>query len=250
MNRAPAAATARGIPPAHDRINLWHGSLEQTGWADLLHLLSDEEQRRAETFVFERDARRFVVSHIALRTLLGRATGIPANELAFRAEPGLKPVLKANSREPIHFSLSRSEELVVIGLASRPLGVDVEWLPKALDIEALGDFVLSRRERECLQRLKPADWKEAFLQCWTQKEAYLKAIGQGLHVPPATIEVWFGPGEAAGLKSIAGDSCAAARWFVDTVAPREGYIGAVAIFGGRRRVVVTPFDTSSLVVRA
>jgi 4'-phosphopantetheinyl transferase len=162
----------------------------------------------------------------------------------------LKPVLKASFGEPIHFSLSRSEELVVIALASRPLGVDVEWLPRAIDIEALRDLALSRCEWEGLQRFDSADRKTAFLQCWTQKEAYLKAIGRGLHVPPASIEVRFGQGKVAGLKSIDGDACAAARWFVDTVALRENYIGAVAIPGSRRQVAVTTFDACALTAGA
>jgi hypothetical protein len=78
----------------------------------------------------------------------------------------------------------------------------------------------------------------------------LKAIGEGLYVPPASIEVSFGPGKAAGLESIAGDSLAAKRWFVDLVVPREGYIGAVAILGDRRQVQLTALDTASLLVRA
>jgi 4'-phosphopantetheinyl transferase len=155
--------------------------------------------------------------------------------------------LEASLSRPLYFSLSRSEELVLIGVASRPLGVDLEWM--AFDTEALGDFALSDREQEAFRRLDPGDRQEAFLQCWIQKEAYLKAIGQGLHVSPATVEVCFGPGESAGLKSIAGNSPAAARWFVDIVTPREGYMGAVAIPGGPWRVEMTAFDTSRLFVQ-
>jgi 4'-phosphopantetheinyl transferase len=97
-----------------------------------------------------------------------------------------------------------------------------------------------------LQRLDADDRKEAFLHCWTQIEAYLKAIGQGLRVPPATVEVRLGLSETVGLESIAGDSHAAKCWFVATVAPREDYLGAVAIPGRRCRVEMNAFDTSSL----
>jgi 4'-phosphopantetheinyl transferase len=231
------------------RIDLWHADLQQAGWGKLMRLLSAEERRRADAFAFERDARRFIVSHAVLRTLLGRASCKPPVEVSFRMEPGLKPVLEASTDPPIHFSLSRSEELVLIGLATHPLGVDIEWLVKPVDTEALSDLVLSRHEREAFRRLDPGDRQRAFLQCWVQKEAYLKAIGQGLHLSPATVEVRFGPGEA-GLKSIAGDLRAAARWSVDIVMPREGYMGAVAVFGDRRQVQMTAFDTSSLFARA
>ena len=93
MNHPLVEAAAMGALPRRDRIDLWHGSLEHAQWVELEHCLSDEERRRAERFVFERDARRFVVSHAVLRTLLGRAAGISPYEVAFRAEHGLKPVL-------------------------------------------------------------------------------------------------------------------------------------------------------------
>jgi 4'-phosphopantetheinyl transferase len=185
-----------------------------------------------------------------LRTLLGHATGIAAVELSFRGEPGLKPVLEARLSRPLHFSLSRSEELVLIGLASCPLGVDIEWLAKTIDIEAVGDFVLSDREREAFRRLDPSDRRRALLRCWAQKEAYLKAIGLGLSVSPTTVEVSLGPDEVAGLKTVAGDARAAAEWFVDLVVPREGYIGAVAIPGNRRQVQMIAFETSCLLVES
>jgi len=247
LNHASGEATASGDRPTHSAIYLYHANLRQTGWRKLARLLSPEERRRADAFAFERDARRFIVSHAVLRTLLGHAAGIPPGELSFRREPGLKPFLEASTAQPIHFSLSRSEELALIGLASRPLGVDIECLGKTVDTEALSDFVLSEREQEAFRRLDPGDRQRAFLQYWIQKEAYLKAIGQGLNVSPATVEVSLDPDHTVGLKSIAGDSRAAARWYVDLVVPREGYVGAVAIPSGRRPVQMFAFDTSSLV---
>src|SRR6516164_10011627 len=143
VNQGPAEETISCNRPTHGAIDLYCANLRHTGWPKLIGLLSAEERYRADAFAFERDARRFSVSHAVLRTLLGHATGIPPGELSFRREPGLKPALETRSAQPIHFSLSRSEELVAIGLASRPLGVDIEWLAKTIDIEAVGDFVLS-----------------------------------------------------------------------------------------------------------
>jgi 4'-phosphopantetheinyl transferase len=85
------------VQSAEDRIYLSHASLVLTGWRHLYDLLSDQERRRADAFFFERDARRFVVSHAVLRTLLSRSTGIPAHELKFRAERGRKPVLETRA---------------------------------------------------------------------------------------------------------------------------------------------------------
>jgi len=230
------------------RIELWHGSLQHVGWNSLFGLLSDEERRRADALVFERDARRFVVSHALLRVLLNRFTGEPAAQLRLRTERGSKPVVETAVGQPIHFSLSRSEELVMIGFASRPLGVDIEWVGRALDIEGLADHVLSCRELDAFRGLDPGDRQKAFLRCWTQKEAYLKAIGEGLHISPNSVEVSLDLAARPGLKSISGYWDPLARWFVDIVTPQQGYIGAVAIPGGPWQVRMTRFDTSALLV--
>jgi len=250
LNHSSADEHTNGGQPADCMINLWHAGLEHSAWHKLVDLLSDGERRRAAAFIFERDARRFIVSHAVLRTLLGRAAGIPAPEVKFENGPGVKPVLEPSSSRPIHFSLSRSEELVLIGLGARPLGVDIEWLGKRFDVRELAKDVLSRREQEALKQVSLAHQLEAFLRCWTQKEAYLKAIGTGLYVSPAGIEVCFTPTESAGLKSLFGDESAAARWVIDIVTPHEDYIAAVAIFGRQWRVTMTAFDTSSLPLTA
>jgi 4'-phosphopantetheinyl transferase len=253
VNRATTRVSFRarpenggGLQRAQCRIELWYAELQHAGWRRLLSLLSDEERGRARAFAFDRDARRFIVSHAVLRSLVSRVTGIPVCEVKFRVEPDGKPVVEPGKSQRIHFSLSRSEELVLIGFAPSPLGVDVEWLEKAIDVDALADFVLSRCEQDGFKRLDPHDRRKAFLQCWTIKEAYLKAIGKGLFLPPNTIEVCLRPGERAGLQSIFGDERAASRWCVQLVVPREGYVGAVAIEGIPWSTRVRAFDPCSL----
>jgi hypothetical protein len=104
VRRRRGEATAIGYRPTHNAIYLYHATLRQTGWLSLVRLLSVEERHRADAFAFERDARRFMVSHAILRTLLGDAIGIPPGELSFRREPGLKPVLEVRLGRPLHFS--------------------------------------------------------------------------------------------------------------------------------------------------
>jgi 4'-phosphopantetheinyl transferase len=245
---SPQAPPGRAVDTqrAQGCIDLWHANLQYTGWRRLLPLLSDEEHRRAHAYAFDRDARRFVVSRAVLRTLLGRLTNLPAHELKFQLEPDGKPAPGAGIGQPVHFSLSRSEELVLIGFAPAPLGVDVERLDKAIDVEALADHVLSSREQDNFKRLDPRDRRKAFIQCWTIKEAFLKAIGTGLSVPPTTVEVRLGPEEPPRLRRVFGSERAASRWFTDLVVPRKGYIGALAIREDPWSMRLRAFDTSSL----
>jgi hypothetical protein len=119
VNHASGEETGSGNRPTDSAIYLYHADLRQTAWSKLVRLLSVEERRRADRFAFERDARRFIVSHAVLRTLLGQAAGILPGELLFRRELRQKPVLEASTTRPIHFSLLRSQEVVLIGLAVR-----------------------------------------------------------------------------------------------------------------------------------
>jgi len=254
VNRATARLSGGASPEnaggTQRQIGLWYADLQHAGWRRLLPLLSNDERGRGAGFAFDRDARRFTVSRAVLRTLLSRVTGVPARELKFQIEPDGKPILELGMGQPVHFSVSRSEELVLIGFAPRPLGVDIEWLERAIDVEALADHVLSRRERDIFKRLDPRDRRKAFFRCWTIKEAYLKAIGKGLLVPPTMVEVSVRPGERAGLHIIFGDEHAASRWCVELVVPREGYIGAVATEGHLWPIRVRAFDTYCLTLDA
>jgi 4'-phosphopantetheinyl transferase len=204
---------------------LWHASLECSAWADLLSLLSGDELRRSDRFFFERDARRYVVSHAVLRTVLGRLIGVSPEQVALRNEAGGRPVL-GDSRAGLRFSLSRSGELVLFGVASRPMGVDLEWLAAPMDVEALAGTVFSERENEAFRWVRPESRRTVLLRSWTRKEAILKATGQGLSIPPQAAEVLLAPGDAT--RSCATIACLGARWLVHTVLPRPEYVGAVA----------------------
>jgi len=230
--------------PCDRRIDLWHSSLEVVEWRSLLVLLSNEERYRADKFAHERDTRRFVASHALLRLLLSQLIAIPASQLRLSVERDSKPALLEELRQPIHFSLARSEERVLIGFASRPLGVDIESFASSVDVEDFATVALADEEREALKAINPVDRHEAVLRCWTQKEAYLKAIGVGLSISPKTIEVSFAPGAPPGLKKASGSSNSASNWFVDVVVPDPGYIGAVAAHGVGWRVEMTRFARS------
>jgi hypothetical protein len=75
-----------------------------------------------------------------------------------------------------------------------------------------------------------------------------RSLGKGLFVPPAMVEVSLRPGGRAGLQSVFGNARAASCWFLDLIAPREGYIGAVATQSGLWRTRMRAFDTGSLIL--
>lgn len=154
---------------------------------DRTALLSDAEKAKANRFHFERDARRYRASHTALRRLLAQATGMPAQALAFVEGPYGKPRL-AGAGGP-HFNMSHSADLALIGIcADAPIGVDIE-VPRGMsDLEALAERNFTPAESRALRAVDAAQRLQAFLRCWTRKEACLKALGSGLSIEPGVFE--------------------------------------------------------------
>ncbi|HSN88888.1 MAG TPA: 4'-phosphopantetheinyl transferase superfamily protein, partial [Thermoanaerobaculia bacterium] len=108
---------------------------------------------------------------------------------------------------------------------------DIEFLKPMPDCEQIAERFFSASERDVLREL-PADRKEeAFFNCWTRKEAYLKAVGTGLAVPLDSFDVTLAPGEPPRMLTLEGNAERAARWFFQHFRPAENYIGALAIEG-------------------
>jgi 4'-phosphopantetheinyl transferase len=66
-----------------------------------------------------------------------------------------------------------------------------------------------------------------FFNCWTRKEAFLKALGDGLHYPLDAFEVSLAPGEPARILRVAetpGEDCG---WCLESFIPAPGYVGAL-----------------------
>ncbi|HXU44152.1 MAG TPA: 4'-phosphopantetheinyl transferase superfamily protein [Thermoanaerobaculia bacterium] len=205
--------------------------------AALSRLLSADEEARAARFRFDQHRRRYAVGRGALRRLLGRELQIAPEAVRFRygprGKPFLAPPLDASGLE---FNLSNSEELALVGfLYGRELGVDVEYLKSMPDALQISERFFSIGEREVLRGVEEAAREIAFFNCWTRKEAYLKAVGEGLAAPLDSFDVTLAPGEPPRMLRLRGDAAAASAWRYLHLEPAERYLGAVAIEGGDAR---------------
>ncbi|MFJ8660960.1 4'-phosphopantetheinyl transferase family protein [Streptomyces sp. NPDC093795] len=140
--------------------------------------LDHAERRRADAYVRPGDRVQYLAAHLALRRVLAPYTGVPAWRLRFGREAAGRPVLLGVPRAP-SFSLSHSHGLVLLGVARRPVGVDVQRVPPYATAE-LCRGALHPAEREELAALPEPRLAEAFARLWTRKEAYLKGLGTGL----------------------------------------------------------------------
>jgi 4'-phosphopantetheinyl transferase len=148
-------------------------------------VLDEDERRRAVALEAPGLRQRFVLAHAALRHLLGRALGVPARDVQLArlacprcGRPGGRPVLGGTAR-PVEFSLSASEHLVLIALASAPVGVDLEAVPALQAVEETSEL-LHPAERQELLAMAPEDRRANFTRLWSRKEAYLKGTGVGI----------------------------------------------------------------------
>ncbi|MGQ9490513.1 MAG: 4'-phosphopantetheinyl transferase family protein [Anaerolineae bacterium] len=219
------------------RVHLWRVMLN-TGEDVLLSLqalLGEDERVRAERFRFPCDRRRYIVAHSALRLILSRYCGRPPQAIRFQYNPHGKPLLAPdlqNDGGPLHFNLSHSDELALIGLAlGGQIGVDIERVRPELADERLAERFFSPREVAKLRSLPAGEQPEAFFRYWTCKEALVKACGSGLSLPLDRFDISVAPDTPAAPLSVAGAPVEAKHWSLRTLTPAPGYIAAIAVEG-------------------
>lgn len=210
-------------PQAHPelrprRVHVWRASLEfePERLGRFAQTLSDDERARAQRFLFERDRNSFIAARGILRDLLARYVGCAPRDLEFIYGPQGKPALSdGNTSNPFRFNLSHSHGLAVLAVTRESeIGVDVEKIKPERAGEELARRYFSPAEVEELLAL-PADQRaEGFFLCWTRKEAYVKALGEGLRFPLDRFRVSLSPGQPAQLYRDAG-----ARWSVKAFDP-------------------------------
>lgn len=175
-------------------------------------VLSDIERRRAERLVNDRDRRRFIARRAHLRRLLSDRLGAAPQRIRFshgqHGKPSLAPPFDSAG---LRFSLSHCEDLALYALSDgTEVGVDMEAVRVLPDADAIAAFAFSRRERETYRGLPIRDKPLAFLNCWTRKEAFVKATGCGLGDPLDFFDVTLAPHEAPRIVRVndrAGDDC-------------------------------------------
>lgn len=197
--------------------------------AFLYTLLSADEQERASRFYFDRDRNHYIAARGLLRTLLGRYQGISPAQVHFAYGKNDKPLLDpAHHDSDLTFNISHSKGVGLLAFGrGRELGVDVEGVRLLDDAEGVAERFFSASENAVFRRVPQAEKGQAFFNCWTRKEAFIKALGEGLSHPLDTFDVTLRPGEPARLLRIDGSETAASRWQLYNLDPYPGYVGAI-----------------------
>jgi 4'-phosphopantetheinyl transferase len=233
------------LPPVtlalpHRLVHIWRVALEQP--VSLVHQLeqrlSADEQERAARFHFERDRRRFIVGRGALRTLLCRYLQIEPTRLKLCYGKYGKPYLAEESKgSALHFNLAHSNELAVYAFACEgEVGIDIEYIHPLADLDQIAAQFLSKNESTALLELSDDQRLTTFFNCWTRKEAYIKALGEGLSHPLDQFQVSLIPGEPAQLLQVEGFPEEVSRWLMTAFVPAPGFVAALMVEGRDRSV--------------
>lgn len=229
------ATPPESLPLPNDEVHVWRAALDQpaSNVNALLQLLTRDEIDRAGKFHFQKHRDQFVVARGVLRTIIGRYLSLAPAQLRFSYNHYGKPALdEALASYQLCFNVSHSHELALFAFTRhRQIGLDIEYMREDFASEEIAERFFSRREVLTLLGLPAHLRTEGFFNCWTRKEAYIKADGKGLSIPLDQFDVSLAPGEQAALLSTAADAAEALRWSLKALTPGDGYAAAVAVEG-------------------
>jgi len=212
--------------PSGGELHVWRLRVDRGAAAALpvRDLLSAAERERAARFHLERDAVCFTLCRARLRLLLGRAIGVDAAAVRFEYGAAGQPLLAGGSGPCFSVSHSGAFALIAISAGGR-VGVDLERIRSRADCDVAAYF--SEDEVRRLRSLPPDDRERAFFRCWTRKEAYLKARGDGLGFGLQRFAVTLGPAEPPRLLWVRGEPGEARRWDLRDLPVDPAYSAAI-----------------------
>jgi 4'-phosphopantetheinyl transferase len=231
------SAVAHPVAPSVEEVHVYKVQLQepQAGAATCWAKLSDHERRRAAEFQFDASRRRFVIARAALRTLLGQYLGMNAEAIELASGIQGKPRLADKHKHDgadLRFNIAHSGELALVAVARGcEVGVDVEQLRTVSHASAIARRYFHPAERDAILAAPTSQRDEAFLRCWTGKEAILKAVGSGI---TSSLAGFYVPCDSCGATLIElpmPSSANTCRCWLQRIIPRTDYIAAVACVG-------------------
>ncbi|MES1987884.1 MAG: 4'-phosphopantetheinyl transferase superfamily protein [Pseudomonadota bacterium] len=220
------------LPP--ETIHVWRASLDigDAEYDQHFDLLDENEKWRAKRFVFEHHKRHFVAGRSTLRQILGRYLNIDPKDLQFTYGKHGKPTVLSEQADPFHFNMSHSQAIALYAVGGPlSLGVDVEVIRPSVDSLGIAKRFFTAREWQTLERLTEPHKTQAFYNAWTRKEAFLKALGQGLTYPLHHVDVSLLPEERAELLAIEGSIEKAREWSLHNLEVGDDYRAALVVEG-------------------
>jgi 4'-phosphopantetheinyl transferase len=227
-------------------VHIWRVPLNQSFKRTLLSLevLSSDEREKAARFHFDKDKNQFVQARAALRFILSEYLNVRPQDLEFSYGPQGKPALaNGHAESSLRFNLSRRDGLALIAITyARKIGVDVELVRADVPFLEIADVSFSSVELATFRSLPESLRATGFYNCWTRKEAYVKARGEGLSFPLQQFDVSLTPGDPAKLLDVRDDLDEVDRWTLQDIPVDENYVAALVVEGSNLNVMCRDWD--------
>ena len=140
--------------------------------------------------------------------------------------------MEESQHSSLSFNLAHSGGMAIYAFSRhREIGVDLEFIREDLADEKIAERFFSECEVADLRSLPAELRKRGFFDCWTRKEAYIKARGEGLSMPLDEFDVAFVPGEVAALLRNHKDQAEVTRWSMKSLTVPDGYVAALVAEG-------------------
>lgn len=206
------------------RIDIFSNKL-----ASLAKTLSPAEIQRAKQFKFEDDQARYIFVRGLLRELVGIRISISPHKIHFLYGEFGKPFLNSNlMNSSIYFNLSHSKNYTAFVFSkSCEVGIDIEAISEKNDRDAIAKQIFSQNEFSMYDALPETSKNQGFLNCWTRKEAFVKAVGAGLNYALNSFDVSLVPEEPARIIAIRNPVHSQRSWFMESFTPATDHIGCI-----------------------
>lgn len=241
LSTTPTREIIWGIPSRelvllNDAVHVWKALLVQPDpiVQYLERTLSSDELAKANSFHSWYYSSRYIVSRGFLRIILSQYLHIDPRDVLFRYHPRGKPYIidADNNSISLEFNLSHSSDVCLYAItSSRRVGIDIERVRPIDEFEQISRKFFTKGESSTLTSVADDHRLAAFFECWTRKEAYVKAIGDGLMIPLNGFEVSVAPGEPARLMSVNESPTEVSQWSMKSIVPCPGYISALVVEG-------------------
>jgi len=194
-------------------------------------ILSNGEKFKANKFHLEGDRRRYIVSHGALRIILGKYLQIDPENIQYVYNPLGKPLLPSDiNRKQLYFNLSHSGEYALCAVTlGRQIGIDLEYMRSAPDLEAMARHFFSYEDNKIIYSYSPECRLQVFYNLWTLKEAYLKATDEGIK-DLDSIEIFLSPEGSLGINDKKNKNTSD-DWTIFQLRPVNNYAAGLVVEG-------------------
>ena len=193
--------------------------------------LTEEEKDKAEKIIIKEVKYRNILSRVITKKILANYLDKKLNRIHYCynrfGKPGLSSEINPMN---LNFNISHSGDLGIIAISkNNPVGIDIEQILELNDLDNLMDLIFTESEIKQIDLLDHFDKTKMFYKIWTAKEAFVKAIGQGLSFPVKNIELEINHLENISIKYIKKFPDSLNDWQLLSFVPEENYISTLAV---------------------